>query len=133
MTGTSSHGCRCWERSRLWDWPTAPLDCPRSARSTSSIGRRRRRDRCWLFSRGGICGGELRIRRAETRVATAAASDQDLVAGRCAFHPVAQVVPELICADGDQLAFTVGLRNGAEGARTPDLRHATAALSQLSY
>src|SRR4051812_10739534 len=100
MTGTSSRGGRCWGRSRLSKWPTAPLGCPRSSRNTSSTGRRRRRVHFLLFSPSGICGGELRIRRAETRVAAAAASDQDLVAGGGAFHPVAQVVPELMCADG---------------------------------
>ena len=50
-------------------------------------------------SRSGTCGGELRIRRAEAGVATAAAGDQDVVAGGGAFHPVAEVVAELVGAD----------------------------------
>ena len=74
----------------------------RSGRSTSSIGRRRRQVRCWLWIRSGICGGELRIGRTEAGVAAAAASDQDLVAGGGAFHPVAEAVSRnSMGADGD--------------------------------
>src|SRR5882757_7524263 len=108
----------------------AGLGSRRSGRSTGSTGIRRRRGRCWLWSPSAICGGELRVRRAETRVATAAAGDQDLVAGGGAFHPVSEVVAELVSADGDLAAITAGV-SGASGARTRDLVHAMHALSQL--
>jgi hypothetical protein len=58
------------------------------------------------------------------------AADQDLVARSGAFHPIAEVIPKPMSPNDD--LFVVG-KSGAEGARTPDLRHAMAALSQLSY
>ncbi len=94
----------------------------RSARSTSSTGRRRLRVRCWLWSRSGICGGELRIRRAEAGVAAAAAGDQNLVAGGGAFHPVAEVIAKEMGADGDFGAITFGLGSGARGLEPPTSR-----------
>src|SRR5215210_4568012 len=130
MTGISSPGCRCWAGWRPWRWTTAGSVWKRSGRSTSTIGRRRRPVRCWLWSRSGICGGELRIRWAQAGVAAAAAGDQDLVAAGGALDPVAELVPEEMSSDGDLI---VGAGSGAEGARTPDLCHAMAALSQLSY
>src|SRR5207342_2488209 len=81
----------------------------------------------------GICGGEPRIRRIEAGVAAASASDQDLVASRGAFHPVAEVVAEPVGADGHLPLLTVGPENGASGARTRDLLTAGQTLSQLSY
>src|SRR5262245_45110424 len=104
-----------------------------SGRSTSRIGRRHRRGRCWLFGRSGTCGGELRIGRAETGEAAAAAGDQDLVAGGGAFHPVPEVIAEGMRSNGDFAFITVPWRSGASGARTRDLVHAMHALSQLSY
>jgi hypothetical protein len=59
-----------------------------------------------------------------------APSDQDLVAGGGAFHPVTEVVAEPVSTN-DSLA--IGLRSGASRARTGDLLRATQALSQLSY
>ena len=61
----------------------------------------------------------------------APAGDQDLVASRGAFHPVAEVVAEPVGAD--DCFITVGLRSGARGTRTPDLSAASRTLSQLSY
>jgi hypothetical protein len=52
-----------------------------------------------------------------------AASDGDLVASGGALHVPAEVVAELMRADG----------SGASRARTGDLQRATLALSQLSY
>src|SRR5215218_5620638 len=130
MTGVSWPGCRCWGGLRSSGSTMAPPGWRRSARNTSPIEGRPRRARCWLWSRSGICGGELRIWRTAAGVAAAAAGDQDLVTGRGTFHPVAEVVAEKMSTDGDLI---VGAGSGAEGARTPDLRHAMAALSQLSY
>ena len=62
-----------------------------------------------------------------------APSDQDLVAGGGAFHPVAEVVAELVGADDDLIIALLALRSGASRARTRDLVHAMHALSQLSY
>jgi hypothetical protein len=62
-----------------------------------------------------------------------AAGDQDLVAGGGAFHPVAEVVAELVGADGPLNTISVAVRSGASRARTGDLVSATHALSQLSY
>ena len=60
------------------------------------------------------------------------------LAGAGALHPVAEALAELVRAndslrDRREAALPSGLSSGAEGARTPDLRHAMAALSQLSY
>ena len=64
----------------------------------------------------------------------AAASDQDLVAGGGALHPVAEVVAELVGADSDlPVIAVVGWRSGASRTRTGDLLRATQALSRLSY
>ena len=60
-----------------------------------------------LWIRSDICGGELRIRRAEAGVAAAAARDQDLLAGRGALHPVAEVVAERMGPDGDRCLTVV--------------------------
>jgi hypothetical protein len=60
----------------------------------------------------------------------AASGDQDVVASGGAFHPVAEVVAELVGADE---YFGVGLSSGASGTRTHDLSAASRTLSQLSY
>src|SRR5918998_562951 len=72
-------------------------------------------------------GGERRPRRDEARVGPPATAHEDLVTRGGALEVVAEVVAELVATD-------LGLRgSGAEGARTPGLRHAMAALFQLSY
>jgi hypothetical protein len=85
----------------------------------------------WI--RSDICGGELRIGRAEPGVATSTASDQDLVAAGGAFHPVAKLLAEVVGADNDLHAIIIGLCSGASGTRTRDLLTAGQTLSQLSY
>src|SRR5690348_3585950 len=105
----------------------------RSGRSTSRTGCRRRAVPFWRFVRSGICGGELRIGRAEAGVAAAAARDQDLVPGRGPLQPVAEVVAEQVRPYRDLASIAVGTRSGASGARTRDLVNAIHALSQLSY
>ena len=62
-------------------------------------------------------------------------SNQDLRSGGGPLHVEAEMVAKLMSANlfvteepGDAI-----LGSGAEGARTPDLRHAMAALFQLSY
>src|SRR4051794_13475573 len=130
MTGQRWPGCRCWGGSRSLRSAMEPPDSTSSARSTSSIGRRLRRARCWFFNLSGICGGELRVRRAEPGVTAAAAGDHYLVARGGALHPVAEVIAELV---GPNDSFAIDLRSGASRARTGDLVSATHALSQLSY
>src|SRR3954451_17867185 len=100
----------------------------RSRRSTSSTGIRRLPVRCWLLHRSDTCGGELRIRRTEARVAATSAGDQDLVAGGGAVHPVDEPVPKSVGAYDD-----LGGGSGASGTRTHDLSAASRTLSQLSY
>ena len=55
--------------------------------------------------------------------------DAEDFARRSAVNPVAESITERIGSDDDWL----GARSGASRARTDDLRHAMAALSQLSY
>ena len=59
-----------------------------------------------------------------------AAGDQYLGAPRGALHPVAEAVAKVVGAD---CSFVSCGLSGAEGIRTPGLRHAMAALCQLSY
>src|SRR3954451_12745155 len=127
----SSPGCRRSGRWRSWILPTARLACRHSGQSPSRIGRSRRLGLFSPFSRSGICGGRRRIRRAKPGVAAAAASDQDLLAGRGSLHPVAEVIAEEMSADSDLAAGD--LRRGASGTRTHDLSAASRTLSQLSY
>jgi hypothetical protein len=54
-----------------------------------------------LWIRSDICGGERRIRRAEAGERATAASDQNLVTTRRAFHPITELVAEEIALDGD--------------------------------
>ncbi len=75
---------------------------------------------------------QLGMRRDKAHTRLAAASDQDLLARGGAFHVPTKVVAELVGAD--LLSACAGAsRSGASGARTHDLCHAMAALSQLSY
>ena len=71
----------------------------------------------------------VQTRRDEPRVGPPAAADLYLGAGRVLLEVVAEAVAELVAAD----LYGGGRRSGAEGARTPDLCHAMAALSQLIY
>jgi hypothetical protein len=71
------------------------------------------------------------VRRTQPDPGLAVAGDDHLLAGRDSVDPLTELVPERI--DADPSRFGRRRRSGAEGARTPDLRRATAALSQLSY
>ena len=60
----------------------------------------------WI--RSDICGGELRIGRAEAGVATSTASDQNLVARGNPLHPEAELITKLVGPDGDLRALGIG-------------------------
>jgi hypothetical protein len=73
-------------------------------------------------------------RWAETGVWSAAPPDQDLRAPGGSLHIETETVAKLVRADLFQGGRRVCLvESGAEGIRTPGLRHAMAALCQLSY
>src|SRR4051794_40523948 len=76
---------------------------------------------------GHSSGRQPRLDRHQSRVRPSVAANQDLVAGGRALEVVAEVVAELVGTDLDLRG------SGAEGARTPGLCHAMAALFQLSY
>jgi hypothetical protein len=61
-------------------------------------------------------------------------SNQEFRTARRTLHVEAEMIAELMRAHLFRGGRLFGLlRSGAEGARTPDLRHAMAALFQLSY
>src|SRR3954447_9938792 len=71
---------------------------------------------------------KLRLPEGEAQEALAPPGDVELLPLGGQVEVVGEAVAELVGADGDRRNFS-----GAEGARTPDLRHAMAALFQLSY
>src|SRR3954468_14307088 len=71
---------------------------------------------------------KLRLPEGEAQEPLAPPGDVELLPLGGQVEVVAEAVAELVGADGDRRNFS-----GAEGARTPDLRHAMAALFQLSY
>src|SRR5688500_14819419 len=77
---------------------------------------------------GGARSGSAR--RPEAHVRATAASHGELQPASGLLQPEAKVLAELVGADD---LWPVRWRSGAEGTRTPGLRRATPALSQLSY
>src|SRR5436190_363204 len=73
--------------------------------------------------------GEALHGRDETDVGLASTRDQELLAGGRTFHVPAEQPAEVVCPNR---VAAVAI-SGARGIRTPDLCHAMAALSQLSY